>query len=197
MSPALKTDSLPLNHQESPGGSRMKENWHHPCKQTGNKGEGESLEGRRPDWGHFSFRNKMIWQKKFDLIKVEDKVTLKLKTAIRNLNVELTQLICNVGQGRKGKATSFQILINSGNIEWRPRVKDPWTRKQAQLSLSFYLSQLFKKKLVLIWTIFKVFIEFATALLLFYVWGFGCKACGSLDPWPGIETSPPALKVMS
>ena len=49
MSPALKTDSLPLNHQESPGGSRMKENWHHPCKQTGNKGEGESLEGRRPD----------------------------------------------------------------------------------------------------------------------------------------------------
>ena len=83
----------------------------------GNKGEGESLEGRTPDRGHFSFRNKMIRQKKFDLIKAEDKVTLKLKTAIRNLNVELTQLICDVSQSRRGKATSFQILINSGNIE--------------------------------------------------------------------------------
>ena len=40
VSRALKTDSLPLSRQGRPGGSRMKENWHHPCKQTGNKGEG-------------------------------------------------------------------------------------------------------------------------------------------------------------
>ena len=116
MSPALKTDSLPLSHQGTLGEVGRRKIGITPVNR-GNKGEGESLEGRTPDRGHFSFRNKMIRQKKFDLIKAEDKVTLKLKTAIRNLNVELTQLICDVGQSRRGKATSFQILINSSNIE--------------------------------------------------------------------------------
>ena len=40
------------------------------------------------------------------------------------------------------------------------------------------------------WTIFKVFIEFVTTLLLFYVLVF--LACGILAPWPGIKPSPPA-----
>ena len=45
------------------------------------------------------------------------------------------------------------------------------------------------------WTIFKVFIEFVTILLLFYVFGFfGHEACGILAPWPGIEPIPPALE---
>ena len=36
--------------------------------------------------------------------------------------------------------------------------------------------------------IFKVFIEFVTTLLLFYIVAFfGCKACGVLAPKPGIE----------
>ena len=45
------------------------------------------------------------------------------------------------------------------------------------------------------WTIFKVFIEFVTILLLFSVfWFFGCKACGILAPQPGIEPALPALE---
>ena len=40
------------------------------------------------------------------------------------------------------------------------------------------------------WTIFKVFIEFVTILLLFYV--LGHEACGILAPQPGIEPAPPA-----
>ena len=38
----------------------------------------------------------------------------------------------------------------------------------------------------LMWTIFKVFIEFVTILLLFYVWFFGYEACRILGPGPGI-----------
>ena len=45
------------------------------------------------------------------------------------------------------------------------------------------------------WTIFKVFIEFVTILLLFYVfWFFGREACGILAPRPGIEATPLALE---
>ena len=43
-------------------------------------------------------------------------------------------------------------------------------------------------------TIFRVFIEFLTILLLFYVLFFDYKACGILAPWPGIEPKPPALE---
>ena len=45
----------------------------------------------------------------------------------------------------------------------------------------------------LMWTIFKVFIEFVTIFLLFYAF-FGHEACGILAPRPGIEPSPPALE---
>ena len=44
------------------------------------------------------------------------------------------------------------------------------------------------------WTIFKVFIEFVTILLLFYALVFGCESCGILAPQPGIEPTPPALE---
>ena len=38
------------------------------------------------------------------------------------------------------------------------------------------------------WTIFEVFIEFVTTLLLFFMlWFFGHEACGILAPWPGIK----------
>ena len=46
----------------------------------------------------------------------------------------------------------------------------------------------------LMWTIFKVFIEFVTIFLLFYVLVFGCETCGILAPQPGIELTPPALE---
>ena len=45
------------------------------------------------------------------------------------------------------------------------------------------------------WTIFELFIEFVTILLLFYVLVFfGSEACGILAPRPGIEPVPPALE---
>ena len=44
------------------------------------------------------------------------------------------------------------------------------------------------------WTIFKVFIEFVTILLLFTFWLFGHEACGILAPQPGIEPAPPPLE---
>ena len=45
------------------------------------------------------------------------------------------------------------------------------------------------------WTIFNVFIEFVTILLLFYVFGFfGGEACGILAPLLGIEPTLPALE---
>ena len=51
------------------------------------------------------------------------------------------------------------------------------------------------KDFLKIQTIFKVFTEFVTILLLFYVYGFfGHKACGILAPWPGIEPTPPPVK---
>ena len=48
------------------------------------------------------------------------------------------------------------------------------------------------------WTIFKVFIEFVTILLLFYFFGggagFGHEACGILVLRPGIEPTALAMK---
>ena len=44
------------------------------------------------------------------------------------------------------------------------------------------------------WTIFKVFIEFATILLLSYLFFFGFQACETLTPQPGSEPSSPALQ---
>ena len=45
--------------------------------------------------------------------------------------------------------------------------------------------------LILIWIIFKVFVEFVQYCLMF--WLFGCKACGMLNPQARIEPIPPAL----
>ena len=42
--------------------------------------------------------------------------------------------------------------------------------------------------------LFKVFIEFVTILLPFYVLLFGCKACGILATWLGIECISTALE---
>ena len=42
------------------------------------------------------------------------------------------------------------------------------------------------------WTIFKVFIEFAIVLFMF--WFFGIKACGILVSPPGIKPTPLALE---
>ena len=49
----------------------------------------------------------------------------------------------------------------------------------------------------LMWTIFKVFIEFVMILLLFYVLAFWrvCMAFGILGPRPRTKPIPPALEV--
>ena len=47
----------------------------------------------------------------------------------------------------------------------------------------------------LMWTNFKVFIEFVIILLCFMFWYFGPKAYGILAPPPRIKPVPPALKV--
>ena len=43
-------------------------------------------------------------------------------------------------------------------------------------------------KIFLMWTIFKVFIEFVIIFLQFFFmfWFFGCKACEISAPWPEI-----------
>ena len=45
---------------------------------------------------------------------------------------------------------------------------------------------IFFKDFFFMWIIFKVFIEFVTLLLLFYVLDFGLEACWILSPQPGI-----------
>ena len=46
------------------------------------------------------------------------------------------------------------------------------------------------------WAILKVFLEFVTILLLFYVFGVLAlnESCGILAPWPGIESALLALE---
>ena len=44
------------------------------------------------------------------------------------------------------------------------------------------------------WTILKVFIEFVTILLLFYVLFFGLEVHRILAPQAGIELAPPSSK---
>ena len=50
------------------------------------------------------------------------------------------------------------------------------------------------KYFYLMWTIFKVFIEFFTTSALAFFFFFGCEICGVLAPQPGIKPVPPALQ---
>ena len=57
------------------------------------------------------------------------------------------------------------------------------------------ISNVFCPKDFLMWTIFKVFIEFVTLYYFFLCFVFfGQEACGVLALWPGIEPAPPALE---
>ena len=44
------------------------------------------------------------------------------------------------------------------------------------------------------WSIFKVFTEFVTILLLFMFWFFDYKVCRILAPRPGMDPTPTALE---
>ena len=56
------------------------------------------------------------------------------------------------------------------------------------------LLEFFSFGFCLIWTVLKIFFEFITILLLFYVLIFGHEACGILALQQGIEYAPPALE---
>ena len=58
----------------------------------------------------------------------------------------------------------------------------------------YFLKKCFLKIFFLMWSIFKVFIEFVTILLLFMFWYFAPEACGILTPQPGIKTMLLALE---
>ena len=49
-------------------------------------------------------------------------------------------------------------------------------------------------EIFLIWTVFKVFIEFITVLLVFYTWFLALRHTGSQLPDPWIEPASPALE---
>ena len=72
------------------------------------------------------------------------------------------------------------------------RNQRPMDGKKAQVgkakSLRFFFFFLLER------TIFKVFLEVVTILLLFYVLVLWCEACGILAPWPGIKLTLPALE---
>ena len=56
----------------------------------------------------------------------------------------------------------------------------------------------FLRFFIKMWTIFKVFLQFVTILILCYVvfffFFFSHKACGIFSPWPRIHLAPPALE---
>ena len=87
-------------------------------------------------------------------------------------------------------------------VEHLPYTLMLWVRIPTSFFLFFFLTKwlasfffVFFSKIFSMWTIFKVFIEFVTILLLFFnFWFFGYKACEILAPRPGIEPVPPAFE---
>ena len=73
------------------------------------------------------------------------------------------------------------------------QAEDNWKLWQRTLHL-FYLFL----KILLMWTTFKVFVEYVTILFLFFFfftfWFTDCEACGILVPWPGIKLTPFVLE---
>ena len=64
---------------------------------------------------------------------------------------------------------------------------------EATVEIKIAFLYLFFKIFFFTWAIFKVFIDFVTTLLLFYVlvFFFGPEACGILASQPGIEHTHP------
>ena len=64
-------------------------------------------------------------------------------------------------------------------------------REHSKLIIRLHI---FFKFFFLMWTIFKVFVEFVTVLLLFMFWFFGHEACWILVLRPGTQSVPLALE---
>ena len=77
----------------------------------------------------------------------------------------------------------FIIYFSFKKSNW-----DPWTFKPDGTGLGFSSFSF------LIWTIFKVFVQDVTILLLLLFWFFGLEICGILAPKLEIQPTLPALK---
>ena len=110
----------------------------------------------------------------------------------------------SVGSLRSG-CQHGQVLMKSSGLQTCDFLLNLHVAKRQReeanswLSLSFFFfkegkSWLFFFKDFLMWTIFKVFIQFVTILLIFMLWFYGHKACGILAAWSGSKPLPPVLE---
>ena len=76
------------------------------------------------------------------------------------------------------------------NIGTQITLLNLFIKQELLSSFTFQLVFIFLSFFFLMWTIFKVFIEFATVLLLFYVLFFWPQACGTLAAQPGSKPKP-------
>ena len=82
-------------------------------------------------------------------------------------------------------ASALRSLVGPELLEKLTKLSSLWP------GLCFVL--FFLKMCVCVWTIFKVFTEFATILFPFMFWFFGHKACAILAPEPEMESMSVAL----
>lgn len=126
---------LPLSGEEVWGKTGI-----NPQIQIENKEREQSGEARRTDSRFFSFKNKMISWKKFGLKKVEDKVMLKLKIAIRTwrCNTHSWSVMWIKVGGARGRNRSSQRFweTTADKIQWRLS-KISWTHSCQVTSLVF------------------------------------------------------------
>ena len=79
------------------------------------------------------------------------------------------------------------------NLEKLTNIKILWPeRSSKKIPFDFYFKDFF---FFLMRTFFKVFVEFVTMLLLFYILTSWPQSCGILVPGAGIELLLPALKI--
>ena len=89
-------------------------------------------------------------------------------------------------------ASSWVLTVDSGHAKCHHQGKSTLRPTLFYVSQVLGSPQLFFS--FLMQTLFKVFIEFVTILLLFMVWFFGQERHGILAPQPGIEPTPPTLE---
>ena len=89
--------------------------------------------------------------------------------------------------GRKDKKARFQISSRLA-CKHRPIYLENISQLNAISKSNFIFFNDF-----LVWTLFKLFTEFFTTLLLFYAFVSLPQSCVIFAPWPGVKPSPPSL----
>lgn len=77
---------------------------------------------------------------------------------------------------------------------WCPIVADYLLKMVCNMFLCWIAFPFLKNFFFLTWTTFKVFIEFVTVMLLFFVFVFWAWGVWDLRLWPRLEPAPPALE---